>query len=67
MARRTPGSAAGITGIRPELPGRTDEDAIPTNIAQNAARRNLAQLNRMRWIAVAGQLLAIWGRSSCWT
>ncbi len=39
----------------------------PTNIAQNAARRNLAQLNRMRWIAVAGQLLAIWGRSSCWT
>ncbi|QXI64449.1 Sensor histidine kinase RegB [Paracoccus marcusii] len=33
----------------------------PTNIAQNAARRNLAQLNRMRWIAVAGQLLAIWG------
>lgn len=33
----------------------------PTNIAQDAARRNLAQLNRMRWIAVAGQLLAIWG------
>lgn len=33
----------------------------PGNIAQDAARRNLAQLNRMRWIAVAGQLLAIWG------
>ena len=33
----------------------------PTNIAQDAARRNLSQLNRMRWIAVAGQLLAILG------
>lgn len=32
-----------------------------SDIAQGAARRNLAYLGRMRWIAVAGQLLAIWG------